>query len=755
MNIDIDIDNNINNDNDIKLKIFTLIKNHKYDDLHKFILNNKTFDFNIQDINQMYLLEYLIIFGKIDLIKNLLNYDLRIDIKDDSNRSILYSAIKFNHIDIIELLLLKNNTIIGKNILDIKDNDGNFPLIYAISFQNIDIIKLILKYSSNILNKNNNGDTILHYALNTNNIEIMKLIFNSVNNINIQNEKGETVLHLAIKNKNLDIIKFILNNDTIDLNIKNKLGLSILHYVFILADVDILSYILTHIKHKINTNIQDKSGNTFFHYYCNKFLKMINLYKLIKFDFNYNIYNIDGNTGLYIILENIKNTDIENPDILKIILEIIKNTDLNIQNLYGNSPLFLLIKNNFWLNKDIYNVLLTKKLDIFINTFDPVNKKKHTIFDFISNDDYEHFINLITSAYINQLYRNHKWIDFWDNKCQNNPNGIKLEELNDSERKMLKELNINTNNKNICFDIIYNKIKKYIDEYKSNNDTLFKSYPQINIYKKLIPQYNKVIISTAGGTTIDILSGLIYIKNKFDNIYTILDIINKKELIRCSNICDFNNIEIKWINKKLVLPKTLQSINEFILSLSEKDFFIIPIGIIINDLMHSNYLIFNIKHKTFHRFEPHGSDAPVDMDYDAELLDHSIENYFDKIKFEYVKPSMYLTKIGFQFKEIKESNTEYIGDPNGFCSLWCIWWCDMYLSYYDIPIKKLALLLNMEIINNDYTYRELIRNFSFNIVKIRDELLLNAKLNINDWINDKYSNQQIDNLKKYIISKII
>jgi hypothetical protein len=82
----------------------------------------------------------------------------------------------------------------------------------------------------------------------------------------------------------------------------------------------------------------------------------------------------------------------------------------------------------------MYNILIEKKLDIFIYTAD-----KLTCFNFIPKDDYNEFIALITKSYINQLRKKStsKWIDYWDNRCKVN---INLKELNETEKNMINNI---------------------------------------------------------------------------------------------------------------------------------------------------------------------------------------------------------------------------------------------------------------------------------------------------------------------------
>ena len=90
----------------ITTKIFQLIKLQDWVNLFTLIKSNDI-DYNIKDNSNTWLLEYLIMFNRIDLIELLLNKNIRLDIKDEQNRSILYSVIKFSYIPILNLFLFK------------------------------------------------------------------------------------------------------------------------------------------------------------------------------------------------------------------------------------------------------------------------------------------------------------------------------------------------------------------------------------------------------------------------------------------------------------------------------------------------------------------------------------------------------------------------------------------------------------------------------------------------------------------------
>ena len=789
----IDFNKLIDEKNNTIIKIFTDIKTQNWNELKKTI-KSTDIDLNIKDNSNTYLLEYAIMFNQNEIIDLLLQKEVRIDITDDSSRSILYNVIKFSYIDIMTKLLEKNNSLIGRSILEIKDKDENIPLFYAIKFFNIQCVKIIIDYTTNFYIKNSDGDNALHLSIKSQNFELFKLILLKFNDLKSRNNSGESYLHLIIKYKCYDMLNFIINkyhhNDIFiqSLNfIEYKYNFTILHYICIELDYESLLLISkSNLLELINGNVQDNSGNIFYHYFINNIISItklttelanniIDMNELFKkINFNINLYNIDGNTPAHLFFSNI-NYFSDNK--LNILINIVgEKADMNIQNFEGESVFYIIVKNNYW--KQIYNILITKKIDIFV-----VADNLSIIFDYVNNSDYKEFLKMITSSYLFQLSHadtSKKWLEYWDNRCKKI---VKSNELNETELELLKNLNININkptNTNICFDIIENKIDKSIQIFINNKNTFeSSSFPVSNKFKKLISGYPNVVISTFSGSTIDVLSGLIYLTNKFDKIKkkylnTSINLLeNISNPIECkttksngleNKICEINGFEILWINKNIHFPQNNNSNTNIntILKLMIKNksdgyrWFIIPIGIELGSYSHANYLIIDIESMEIERFEPHGALPPIGLNYDSEMLDSFVMNYFFNLgfKFDYYKPSDYLPRIGFQIKEINELKSDYIGDPNGFCALWCIWWADLRLSNPDIPREKLVKYINRELINGKYSYKKLIRDYSWYVIESRDKLFIKANTNINEWINDTIGDKNIDLLNMAIKEEI-
>lgn len=801
----LNFNNLINTNNDTVISIFNFCKQRNWNDLIKLIKETKI-DLNIKDNSGIWLLEYAIIFNQSELVDVLLEKDVRIDITDENSKSILYNVIKFSYIEILEKLLFKNKNLIGKSILEIKDLNQNIPLFYAIKLFNYECAKIILSYTNNFFISNYDGDNALHLVIKSQNLELFKLVWSYINDFKSTNKQGESYLHLMIKLKCYDMLEFFLrqiNNEHNLIQILNfvelRFNFSILHYICINLDyisLEILSKF--NILKFIDGNIQDNSGNIFYHYFISNILnnnnilttefkenilKMNILFKEIKW--NINIFNIDGNTPAHIFFNNIN--FFAKYDLNILINWLCKSINMNIQNFIGESVFFLIVKNNFW--KNILNILEKKKLDIFI-----IIGSDEIIFDYIDKEDYQDFLDMITYSYLNQLNSNtksKKWIEYWDNRCKKI---VKLNELNETELELIKNLDIIKDksklNENICFEIIKKKLDKAIEIFiQTKNFYDVSSYPISHKYTKLISKYPNVIVSTFSGSTIDVLSGLIYLTNKYNinenNIYIQSSIIllkNKEDIIICKKInqstlfdqkqelnqnnqdkiCEILGFEIVWINKNIIFPKIKNlSINILLKQIIENNkneyrWFLVPIGIQIGTLSHANYLLIDMKLMEVERFEPHGSSPPVGFNYEPEILDMFILNHLNEsgLEFKYFKPKDYLPKIGFQKIEINELKSDYIGDPNGFCALWCIWWTDMRLLNPNIPREKLVYLLNKELINNKLSYKKLIRDYSQYIIDVRDKLFNNANTNINEWINDIIPDKNVQLLNQIIKDEI-
>ena len=701
--------------------LFDYVKNHKWDKFVDLLKKDESIDINIRDSNFNYLIQYAIMFNKKDITTLLINKGCKLDIIDADGRSILFNPIKFNYIDILKLLLYFNNSVIGVSLIDIQDNTGNTALHYSIIFDNMKAFKLLVESESNILIKDNNSDDSLHLAVLYKRLEILKEILKIKNlNINSTNENKETALHYAC-NYNLNEIANLLIKANIDVNIQDVKKLNALMYCINLGN-DELTMLLIPLS---DLNLQDVNGNSVLHHSI-KMKNFKSLFEIIKYkDINFNKVNLSGNTALHLFLLDSDNYKYDN--ILKILIE---NTDLNIQNYEGNTINHILIENNIF--QKYKDIIIKKKNKFFIK-----NNKNQTVLDLISNDKEKHnnLIDFIVDSYYLSLTNNDKeWQNSWENDCKKNKK---------------KE----------------NECKKIIRDHVLKNNF---SFPFSKDSKQIVLD-NGIFVDkcTYTGSPLDVLMGNLFILEKYNFVSTILTndfIFNENVFEYLDSLgenqgykTEFLNFEIMWIYQKLFYPTHFEETINNILKNKDIKFIVMSLAIELNIGSHANILIWDISKNLVSRFEPHGATGPEGFNYNETLLDDLLRNRLTCFnnKLNYFKPKDFLPTIGFQKFEMQENETcTRIGDPNGFCAVWCIWWVDMRLKYSEIEQEKLVKKLMNKIREDGLSFKNLIRNYSSNITNLRDKFLKKINIDVNDWYNDKYTDNQADELIKDIIKKI-
>ena len=764
--------------------LFELIREHKFDDFKNIMQKDKDnlIDINIRDEQNNYLLFYVILFNRIDLVKLLIEKGARIDITDNEDKSILFIPIKYDYLDIIKIILETNVNNIGISIHDIKDRNNNISIHYAIIYKNTKALKLMLEYGSNPNITDKNGNNSLHLAVYSRIYEICKYILNYNIDINSKTNIGESALHIASNLQESKIFNLLIEYPNININSQDyDHGFTPIHYSVILNNLEQVTALL---KKNANPNIQDIYGNTILHYsLIEENIKMVNIIIDFKYkDFmvsrleamdlaqavsrpeamdlaqavNFNLWNIDGKLPLHIIFS------INPENIILYIDKLIDKTNINIPDNEGNTCLFFLCKYNLW--KKYKNILITKKLDITIS-----NIYNERPIDFINEKDIQEFNSLVTESYLNRLRNvDAGWMEEWQNICNKE---LLVEHLDQDKSNIISKLNITLNknidkNIDICKKIVDERIRDIIKN-KNIDKCLYKSYPLKQGYICLRIEDNiNLNMCTFTGSTLDILIGLMYLLKKHPDSCSTLntDFAENKKLcnfyksmgVSISSRCEFMNFEIVWVYNKLYLTDSFYVNFKKCIQSKDKRFIIIPVGIEMKEGSHANYLIFDKKLNQIERFEPHGSSEPIGFNYNSKLLDQILENRIKDVdaNIEYISPEKFLPKIGFQMLDIIEKKNKKIGDPGGFCALWAIWYVDMRITYKDIPRKKLVNKMIKQIRSTGLSFRNIIRNYSSDIISIRDKYFKEIGIDINDWINDKVNDEEIKIMIKSISNDI-
>ena len=740
----LNINDDLNDNQDNYDKIFKLLKNNKWDELIK-ILNNvdENIDVNMRDSANNYIISYAVMYNRIDIVKKLCELNAKIDVLDSDERSILYFPVKYGYDKMIDYLIEVNSDTIGVNIIDIKDKLFKTPLHYAIKTKNMYAIKKLLENNANPNSTDNKGYNALHLSIFTRDEEIVKLVTSFISNINSKTNTGETSLHLACNLQLTSIAKYLIKSGINILIQDSQHEFSALHYA---VNLNLTSIVEVLLKNGANPNAQDVFGNTPIHYVLiEENYNMIPFFISNQIISNFNLYNIDGKLPLHIILENYSN------GIEPYLEEIISKSNLSLMNNDGNSCLYLLCVLSIW--KTFIPILKTKRLDIYSK-----NKLNQTVLDIIDKKDYEQFINLVVESYYERLKKYpDNWKEEWENICSK-------EFTKDNKTKN----NIEIKSPKDCMIHIKKNIMDTLELIKEGKKKCgLSSYPLAKNKTCIsLDEGESLDICTFTGTTLDVLLGLIYLLKTHKNTCSTLstEFYSNENLqnfyksigILMGSRSEFLNFEIVWVHHKLYLIENFyEKINEC--KGKNIEFIIIPLGIEMKAGSHANYIIYDIKNKTVERFEPHGSATPPGLNYDPKILDELLESRFKVIdaNIKYFGPADYEPKIGFQLMDIFENNKKKIGDPGGFCALWAVWYVDMRLKYKETNCKDLIEILIRSIRTQNISVKNMIRNYAKNIIEIRDRILKKAGLDINDWLNDMFTDVQINAIIEQIQNEIL
>lgn len=173
---------------------------------------------NINDEDTYIYLSNFIKSGNKDLLEVFFKYGSDINVKVNDNNTLLMEALKYSQEEVAELLIVKDSS----NIND-KNKNGDTALMFAVSNKNLTpiIINKLIQKGSNINSENNQSETALILALKNEQYEIARLLISNGADINVSDIDNNTPLILAVKNRDISSIKLMIEKN-VDKEIKNN-----------------------------------------------------------------------------------------------------------------------------------------------------------------------------------------------------------------------------------------------------------------------------------------------------------------------------------------------------------------------------------------------------------------------------------------------------------------------------------------------------------------------------------------------------
>jgi len=147
-----------------------------------------------------------------NIVKILLERGANVFAKNSTGWTALHYAAIYGRIEAMKLLLEFNAEI------NATDKSKETPLMKVVS---VKIVKIFLERGADVNTKDSDGRTVLHFAALNDRIEMIKLLLEFDAEINAIDNSEETPLMTAVRIKNADTVKLLLERDA-RLDLKNN-----------------------------------------------------------------------------------------------------------------------------------------------------------------------------------------------------------------------------------------------------------------------------------------------------------------------------------------------------------------------------------------------------------------------------------------------------------------------------------------------------------------------------------------------------
>jgi len=665
----------------------------------------------IENINKIYiqdkyLIEFCLIYRKLDIIKKILNIDINNFkyIKSNILYNILYDQ---DYITILSLLELLNDD--GKQYILKYDEKYKISIIFFFITSKIKYIKEIIKYDKfidwNILINNTTIICLFLYKFYNIKKKKINLIFDFIlerNKDYIIKTDESIILKYCLKGYNKYILKKLYE---IDNNIINKYWNNNIPITKSYNNNKLFNFLL---KHNADYNFCEYDNNILINCIINNKKKKI--LKLLQFqDINVNIFNSLRYLPAHLMFI------YKMPFKIKYLI-LFKTSDINFQDLQGNTVLHYLFYYDNW--KLYYDILKSKNIDIFIK-----NNNNQSVFYLFNNNNYIDYDKFFLMIYKSCIYN-----------LNLNFNNFKYIKKN-KKYYLFKYIKKNINN--------IDKIKDKIIELEESTIKLdydikikhFKNTKKYNINNKYI--YTE--------RDIDIYIYLLYYLKKY-NFSIPYDQNNDNYLEKI--IINYNKID-----NLCVIPEKL----DFFITNNKNNIIFILIKIISDNNNIFNSIIINKKNKNIIYFKSPFNNIFYNLDNILNKYFITAFNDYKFIKpFDYMYFNIYLDKKNdIEHGEIIYNYNNYIYN---YSLLWNFWFLELYINniHFDLP-----LLFNSSI---NYIFKKYIslisyiRKYSITLVIFMIRFLKKSHLSktfffkINFILHDhiKIINLINDNFKKII-----
>lgn len=698
--------------------LLTLLRTRQFDDALNMIRKPEA-DVNVSDTFGMYPVHYAVALQRLDVFRALLERDAPLNVLDPNGRTVMYDIVRLHMLDFLDLVMERD-----VSALNAADADGRTALHYAVITHNEEALHRMLD-KAHVHARDEDDNTVLHHAITYRNSPetILRLLDAGVSP-NAQNAEGNTPLHIAVMIDYVDA--FLLLLPVTNPNVQTfEAHLSPLFMAVIYNNKRFIDALMG--DPRTSLLLQDMFGNTILHY-CIRLERTDVFAAVLARDSRVATYqNSAGDSVLHVLLkgdfdeERLKAYDFA---------QLLRTGHMNQQDNEGNTVWLLLARKDLW--PPYVDILVSKKNAVFVTN--DAGEHAYGTVQKLHPARMPVFLRLLKDSYAYKLVkgsRRFKHAD--DQKC--------------SAALMVAAK--------------YGKKAAKCEAMIERNIAAGRSFPEKQPYYCVEYKDAAKITAPYTGISLDIVASLLWLTEHYPQCTTSLtpQFDENSALhtqVKKASKTDFNNYEMVWANQQLLAPSNMILTLERFVRVPDYTTLVIPLGIQLTDIAHSNMLILTSSTREIERFEPFGRDTPPTFYYFPEDLDRELERFFAKTLkgWRYVRPNDYLPKLGPQLLENIENKDRALMDPQGYCSVWSLWYADMRLRYAHLPRDMICIKVLARLRGIVPSLRRYIRSYANDIATYRDKLLDGCGVTIDAWFHDEITNKDFECVKRKIIEKV-
>ncbi|XP_030840970.1 ankyrin-3-like [Strongylocentrotus purpuratus] len=160
----------------------------------EFLLKNGGYSLlEIRDIYEQTVLHYAAEAGNVEMIKKMIQYEVKGEVKDVSEKTPVHVAAQAGYVTCVEELLRQTPLLLND-----EDQDGMTPLLTACYHGHRDLVKTLLKIGADITSVNDFHRSALMLAAMNNHVETMSILIENNCDIHALDKNKNSALHLCI-----------------------------------------------------------------------------------------------------------------------------------------------------------------------------------------------------------------------------------------------------------------------------------------------------------------------------------------------------------------------------------------------------------------------------------------------------------------------------------------------------------------------------------------------------------------------------